>query len=210
MQEVAYGMLLSSCSLASTDVTRTIAVTPSKLKTVTPEESAKISRDYAVTAIDTISHLARPIDSKTPLRFIYMSGANAERDPAKKPWVLGDNALMRVSSSVLISSVLIRTSSNRVQGEAESRILEYAEKSNGAVEAAVAKPGLIVYPGKTGAVMTFVQDMARSLISLPKVDLSEASAALLHQCINGFEKETLLNEDLARIGQSELARQAAS
>lgn len=34
-----------------------------------------------------------------PFRFLYMSGANAERDQTKKPWLLGDYSLMRVRYS---------------------------------------------------------------------------------------------------------------
>jgi hypothetical protein len=32
-----------------------------------------------------------------PFRFLYMSGSNSQRDPAKKPWLLGDYSVMRVS-----------------------------------------------------------------------------------------------------------------
>lgn len=91
------------------------------------------------------------------------------------------------------------------QGEAESRVLDYAKKSAGAVEACVAKPGLIDAPGKVGPAMKVLQTVGRTIIGLPKVELSEIAATLLDQAVNGFEKETLLNEDLARIGQKVLA-----
>jgi hypothetical protein len=59
------------------------------------EQVCKISRDYAMTGIETISQLPRDGASK-PLRFIYMSGSNSERDQNKKPWVYGAYCLMRV------------------------------------------------------------------------------------------------------------------
>lgn len=93
------------------------------------------------------------------------------------------------------------------QGEVESRVLDYAKESGGAVDACVVKPGLIDMPGRTGLMMRAVQTVGRSIIGLPTVDVSEIAAALLDQAIKGFEKDTLLNEDLVRIGQRVLADQ---
>lgn len=75
------------------------------------------------------------------------------------------------------------------------------------MEACVAKPGLIDAPGKTGLVMKAVQTIGRSIIGLPEVDVGEIAATLLNQAVKGIEKETLLNEDLIRIGQRVLAEQ---
>jgi hypothetical protein len=76
---------------------RLIAVTPSKLKKMPWEEARKICLDYTMTGLKTISQLPRDSVGK-PLRFVYVSGANSERDLSKKPWVLGDYCLMRVLS----------------------------------------------------------------------------------------------------------------
>lgn len=75
------------------------------------------------------------------------------------------------------------------------------------MEACVAKPGLIDAPGRTGLVMKAVQTVGRSIISLPKIDVSEIAATLLDQVVKWFEKDTLLNKDLVRIGQKALADQ---
>lgn len=77
------------------------------------------------------------------------------------------------------------------------QILKYAEQSNGAVESCVAKPGLIDVPGQE----------RKSIPGVPNIYLSEAAAGLLDQAINGFEKDTLGNDDMARIGQKALAKQ---
>lgn len=92
-----------------------------------------------------------------------------------------------------------------MQGEAETRVLDFAKNSNGAVEACVAKPGLINAPGRTGLVMGALRSIGSAIISLPVLDVSEVAATLLEQAINGIEKETLLNDDLVRIGQKVLA-----
>ncbi|WP_394830007.1 hypothetical protein LVJ94_26220 [Pendulispora rubella] len=161
-----------------------IGVTPSHLKKMPWQEVRKICLDYTVAGLAASAQLPRAPASK-PFRFLYVSGANAERDPRKKPWVLGDYCLLR--------------------GDVESRVLEHAKESRGAVEACIAKPGLIDAPGRTGLMMKTVQTIGRSLIGLPKVDLGEMAAALLEQAVNGLEKDTLLNADLVRIGTKALA-----
>ncbi|KAI1821672.1 hypothetical protein F4861DRAFT_448990 [Xylaria intraflava] len=167
----------------------TIAITPSKSKLVAWEETCKISRDYAVAAIKTMSQLRRD-DTSSKFRFIYVSGASAERDKSRKPLILGDYCLMR--------------------GEAESLILASAQESNGTTEACIARPGLIQDPNKAGILSKAAGSVGRTLIGLPMVDLREVSAALLDQAVNSFEKETLQNEDLVRIGSRVLSAQKSS
>ncbi|KAK3325133.1 hypothetical protein B0H66DRAFT_599319 [Apodospora peruviana] len=160
----------------------TIAITPSKSKTYAWDEVCTICRDYAVTGIEAISQISH----SKPFRFLYISGSNAERDQTKRPWLLADYCLMR--------------------GEAENRILAYAQKSNGAVEACVAKPGLIGGEGKaTGFLMEAMKPVIRVLAGLPTVDVREMAAALLDQVVNGFEKEPLASDDLTRIGKKVLS-----
>lgn len=45
----------------------------------------------------------------------------------------------------------------------------------------------------------------RTVIGLPKIQLRDMAAALLDQVVNGFEKDTLGNGDMIRIGQKALA-----
>lgn len=82
------------------------------------------------------------------------------------------------------------------QGEAETRILAYAEQSNGAVEACVVKPGMIDAPGKEN----------RILPGLPNIDLRAFAATLLDQVVNGFTKDTLTNDEMVQIGKDVLAK----
>ena len=76
-------------------------MTPSKLKTMPFDEVSKICHGYAVTAIETIGKLTRP-GANHPLRFIYISGVNGQRDPAKKPWIMGDYSLLRVCQTLFL------------------------------------------------------------------------------------------------------------
>ena len=75
---------------------RMLAVTPAKLKQMEPEEVRKICMDYPLAGINAMKQIPRGTDGK-PLRFAFASGAMTERDQSKKPWVLADYSLMRVS-----------------------------------------------------------------------------------------------------------------
>ena len=43
-------------------------------------------------------------------------------------------------------------------------------------------------------------------MSVPNLTVEEISAAMLDEIINGFQKETLENDDLVRIGRQALAK----
>ena len=70
------------------------------------------------------------------------------------------------------------------------------------MEACVAKPGLITAPGQF--LKTLFATGMRYLIGLPNVSVAEVAAAMLHEVVNGFEKEPLENADLVRIGRRAL------
>jgi hypothetical protein len=182
----------------------TIALTPSQSMKATLEETRKICLDYLVTGLETISKVPRP-DGKA-LRFIYMSGAKVARDQSKRPWVLADYSLLRVSFPyipyIMVTDLLI------LKGECENRVFAHARASNGAMEVCVAKPGFIgVPPGRIGPVMSALGAVARAVLSVPAVDVSEAAASMLYQAINGIEQDTLSNEDMIRVGKEALAAQ---
>lgn len=45
-----------------------------------------------------------------------------------------------------------------------------------------------------------------TVVGLPKIDVSQISATLIDQAVNGIEKETFLNRDLVRIGNGVLGQ----
>ena len=85
------------------------------------------------------------------------------------------------------------------QGEAETAVLELAAKYPGKVEACCAKPGLIYNTGNmlAGAFRWIPAP-------IPIISVGEVAAAMLDQCVVGFEKEPLMSADLARIGSAVL------
>ncbi|KAH8697266.1 hypothetical protein BGW36DRAFT_427232 [Talaromyces proteolyticus] len=160
----------------------TIAVTPMNLQTLPFEETVKISRDYATVAIRTLDSLHTK--QGAPLRFLYMSGHFAPRSIDEVPEQLKTHGMIKYGL---------------VRGEAETLILGYGEQSNGAVQACVVKPGLIDSPSRP----------KREIPGLPHIELTDIAAALLSQVVHGFEKDTLSNDDMVRIGQKALAEQKA-
>ncbi|KAL6823943.1 hypothetical protein V8C43DRAFT_79494 [Trichoderma afarasin] len=158
-----------------------MAVTPRNSSKMPWDEVRKICSDYTIAGLEELSKAPRNNTTK-PLRFVYVSGANAERDQSKKPWVLGDYCLMR--------------------GEVETRVLDFAKNSNNAIEACVVKPGLIRDPQQGNIVTNTFQNVLTSVISLPIVYLHDVAATLLSQATEGIEKETLECDDITRIGGS--------
>jgi len=48
------------------------------------------------------------------------------------------------------------------------------------------------------------------MFAFPRIDVRPFAASLIDQAVNGFEKDTLLNDDLIRIGSRVLAEQERS
>ncbi|EEA18734.1 hypothetical protein TMatcc_010724 [Talaromyces marneffei ATCC 18224] len=158
-----------------------IAITPSKQSSMPFEQVEKICLDYTVNGLKTMA-----TRSNNPFRFIYTSGAKVNRDQTKRPWIMGDYGVLR----------------SRV----ENQVLDFAKQPDGKnVQVCITRPGLIYAPGHMSTLTVVASTIMRSLIGLPRVELDEIAATLLAQAVNGIEKETLLNEDLVRIGRRVLA-----
>ncbi|OBT92244.1 hypothetical protein VE01_09975 [Pseudogymnoascus verrucosus] len=156
-----------------------VSVTITRARSVTQEKAREICLEYTMTGLDTISELS----TSKQFRFIYTSGAKSERDPTRAPWLMRDYLLLR--------------------GEVETRVLNYAKDSGSDVEACVVKPGLV--DGETGRIVRGLQTVGCYMINMPRVEVSDLAAALLQQVVEGFDSDTLLYEDLVRIGQKALA-----
>ncbi|KAJ6790279.1 hypothetical protein PWT90_07510 [Aphanocladium album] len=160
-----------------------LAVTPSKSKTMDFELVKKICVEYVMEGFNVLKQLPHAQDDK-PLRFVYASGAKAERDQTKKPWILGDYTLMR--------------------GRIETQLLDAAKESGGIMETCCLRLGLVKSPERMGLVTGMLANAAASMISLPLIDIREIGAAALSAAIHGFDKDTLDNDDLIAMGRKEL------
>ncbi|KAI1134632.1 hypothetical protein F5Y05DRAFT_397728 [Hypoxylon sp. FL0543] len=148
-------------------------------KTPWDEAIKKVSCGYALTAIRTLAgfRLYRRENGPGPVRFTYISEHFAQYD-------ISDDRLL--------------TELATLRGNVEAQLFTIADKSNGAVVSCIAKPGIIVNPAA---------DQPVPVLSVPTIELRNIAAALVDQAVNGFEKDTLSNNDLIRIGRSFLGRQ---
>ncbi|KAI1119697.1 hypothetical protein F5Y10DRAFT_283845 [Nemania abortiva] len=128
----------------------TIAVTPARLKSLPWEETVKVCRGYALAAIEAMTAAPRKQDG--PLRFININ-------------------VTQPMDSGIIELALLR-------GKLEVEILAYADQTNGAVVACIAKPRLIYAPDRK----------VPSIPGLPQIERRDIAAALLHQSVTGFER----------------------
>ena len=141
-----------------------------------------------------------------PFRFMYMSGTAATRDPNQKPgWFMPEYTQMRVrlsfsplsSTSQVVARQADAWNASCLQGQGEVMVLDFAKAHKGAIEACVAKPGLIT----SGTWRDTLMSAGLKVTGLAgSVKVSEVAAAMLRQVVQGFEKEPLENDDLVRLG----------
>lgn len=82
----------------------------------------------------------------------------------------------------------------------KTKVLELAAEDNAQIEACIAKPGPITSQGDYFKLA--LATITNFVGIVPNVAVTEIAAALLDQVINGFEKDTVQNEDLVRIGKA--------
>ncbi|KAJ5970526.1 uncharacterized protein N7479_000444, partial [Penicillium vulpinum] len=120
-----------------------------------------------------------------PFRFMYLSAEGISRDPTKKPVIMADYHIMRCNTELMV--LRFPTEKDRVK-------------------ICIAQPGVIV--NSTTWSRALVANLLRiaSLFGRPlsNIQRSELAAAMLNQVMDGFEKETLSNADLVRLGRREL------
>ncbi|KAH6690277.1 hypothetical protein F5X68DRAFT_259753 [Plectosphaerella plurivora] len=151
----------------------TVAVTPGKSRAMEAADVKRICHDYTATGLQAM------YDSgpAKPFRFLYMSGSNAQRDPAKKPFLLGDYSIMR--------------------GGVENLVHAFAAEHD-SVEACVAKPGIM---SRAGVLVSALNLILNTTGLVPAASVESVSRAMLKQVVYGFEKEQLENADLVRLGE---------
>jgi hypothetical protein len=68
------------------------------------DDVVRINKEYCAAGMEAIASARRAAGKTTPFRFMYMSGRGITPD-MKKPWILGDYQLLRVSPccSLLLS-----------------------------------------------------------------------------------------------------------
>ncbi|KAK9785073.1 hypothetical protein SCARD494_12327 [Seiridium cardinale] len=157
----------------------TVAITPGKSRQFPFDEVKRVCQESTLAGMKAMHEAGL----NQPFRFIYLSGAMAERDQTKRPLYMADYTLMRA--------------------ETETMVIDFAAQHG--FEGAAAKPGLISTDKTIGS--SVVGAILRATGIFPGIRVEELSAALLQSAFNGFEKEPLTNEDMVRIGRATLQAQ---
>ncbi|KXH59146.1 hypothetical protein CNYM01_06471 [Colletotrichum nymphaeae SA-01] len=165
---------------------RTVAITPSKSTLYDWNEICRVCYESPLAGLRAMLEArgssTANTDKNTPFRFIYMSGAKTERDQSKTPSFKPEYSLLR--------------------GKTEAAVLALAKEHEAQPDACVVKPGLITAPNDF--LRMAVACALWWTVSLPSIGVREISTAMLNQSLFGFEKDTLENDDLLRLGESEL------
>ncbi|KAK1712260.1 hypothetical protein CaCOL14_003420 [Colletotrichum acutatum] len=163
----------------------TVAITPSKSTLYDWDEIHRVCYESPLASFRAILEArgsSTASNKNTPFRFMYMSGAKTERDQSKIPSFKPEYSLLR--------------------GKTETAILAFAKEHESQLDACIVKPGLITAPNDF-----LKMALAYTLwwtVSLPSIGVRQISTAMLSQSLFGFEKDTLENDDLLRLGESEL------
>ncbi|KAJ5816267.1 hypothetical protein N7447_008500 [Penicillium robsamsonii] len=159
----------------------TIAVTPFRTGGFEFAEVKRVCQDCTKLGFEAM-YEAGPART---FRFMYISVQGTPRDPTERPIIMADYQIMRCNT--------------------ECMVLRFPTGKDG-VEVCIAQPGVIA--DSTTWSRALVANLFRILNlfgrPLANVQRSELAAAMLNQVMDGFEKETLLNADLVRIGRREL------
>ncbi|KAK6063277.1 hypothetical protein SCUP515_12563 [Seiridium cupressi] len=157
----------------------TVAITPGKSRQFPFDEVKRVCQESTLAGMKAMHEAGL----NQPFRFIYLSGAMAERDQTKRPLYMADYSLMRAQT--------------------ETMVIDFAAQHG--FEGAAAKPGLISTDKTIGS--SVVGAILRATGIFPGIRVEELSAALLQSAFDGFEKEPLTNEDMVRIGRATLQAQ---
>lgn len=126
---------------------------------------------------------------------------------APDAWAVPSHARMSFHLLVTLCSQL--TICRDIKGETENQVLAFAGEHKDDVDACVVKPGLIT--DSTTAWRSVVATVVHSGVSpIAGISTTAVVAAMLDQVIHGFEKESLMNDELVSIGAKVLQEQSES
>ncbi|KAI4859821.1 putative nucleoside-diphosphate-sugar epimerase [Hypoxylon rubiginosum] len=151
----------------------TVAITPSKSNMYNFDEVKRVCQACTIAGFKAIhqSGLSKPF------RFLYLSGAGIERDQTKT---------LRYQPKYM-----------HMRGDTETKVLALAKEFD--VEATAARPGFITAPGDI--LKYVIGTVVQWSVGIPTINVVDLAAVMLDQAVNGFEKDPLMPEDLAKIAK---------
>lgn len=155
------------------------------------ETGRMVSIDYTLAAAQAFEQNFSPStdDGGKKFRFVYLSGAGAEKDQEKSLWVMQDYRRIRVCISLAdafsyIESRLILSA----QGEVENKLISYAKDHESRFESYIMRPGMVLAKEMT----------IRSLVfSLgPSVKVDALAKVMIDLALRGNERQVLENNNI--------------
>jgi hypothetical protein len=97
-------------------------LTPVKSRQYAWDEVVKVCKGYCVAGMEGIAEARKEAGNTKPFRFMYMSGRGTVQDLTKKPMIMGDYVLLRVSTNLTLP-VLTRTKDSDYSHRVKQRTL---------------------------------------------------------------------------------------
>ncbi|KAF2164725.1 hypothetical protein M409DRAFT_67822 [Zasmidium cellare ATCC 36951] len=136
----------------------------------------EVHMDYTMAAANAFEDkLLGHLGGGRKLKFVYLSGALAEKDQDKTVWLLGG--------------------ARKLRGEVENKVLAIQTQHPDHWQSFVARP----------AYVTVGEPILRFVMPGSYIPVEELAAALVDTAVNGSETERLENVDLRRRGRAALA-----
>ena len=171
----------------------TLGVTPS-LTGSDWETLRRVSLDYTRAAAEAFSDLykeeAKESSEAKRFRFVYFSGALAERDQERPLWLSEGYRKVRVGTSLFLSSFFSLSrpfSLICMQGEAENILLDHAKENDDCFESYILRPGMVL---KGGTVRSFIRGL------VPSVRVEVLAKSAVDVAVYGHGERLLENDVL--------------
>ncbi|KAF1950563.1 putative nucleoside-diphosphate-sugar epimerase [Byssothecium circinans] len=157
-----------------------LALTPLRSRQYPWDEVVRVTKGYCIAGMEAIAEARSAAGRTGEFRFVYVSANGLSRDMTEKSLILGDYQLMRAGM--------------------ENTVLDFdVEHKAFGWNACIVKPGLISgLPGVMGAFKNAGITAIGWLV--PTVKVEQCAKAMLKQCVDGIERQTLDNSDLVRLG----------
>ncbi|KAJ5648143.1 hypothetical protein N7490_004515 [Penicillium lividum] len=140
----------------------TIGLTPGKVPRRDDGTAQRVNIEYTLTAARVFHEVCQK-----PFRFVYVSGAGAERDQSKSLWVMQDY--------------------RRLRGQVETVLLDFAKDHSG-FKPYIMRPAMIISPGMSLHSLVFGLG--------PSVRVDVLARSMIDLVLNGGKKEIWENSDM--------------
>lgn len=154
------------------------------------ETSRKVSIDYTLAAAQAFEQSFSPTtDGEKTFRFVYLSGAGAEKDQTKSLWAMQDYRRIRVCISLAdpFNYVEPKLTLN-AQGEVENKLIAYAKDHESRFESYIMRPGMVL--SKEMTIRSLVFGLG------PSVKVDALAQVMIDLALQGNERQVLENNNI--------------